>query len=154
MIKTYTAPITHLEDDEVFAFGANEQGFHGGGAAGYASFGATGNLWRSYNYHELPDGWKGKWNVKGKIGPQQGAEGKSFALVTVTRPGARKSIKVDFKPLFECCRRNERYRIFISFLYGIFRKYIFAYCSWAYSKIYTRKICKRSIHPWLYGKNY
>jgi hypothetical protein len=112
MIKTYKAPITHLNDDEVFAFGANEQGFHGGGAAGYASFGVTGNLWRSYNYHELPDGWKGKWNVKGKIGPQQGTEGKSFALVTVTRPGAKKSIKVDFKPLFECCHRNPQWKFY------------------------------------------
>lgn len=105
-MKTHNHTITHLEADEVFVFGANPQGFHGAGAAGFATFGQTGNVWRKCGYDQLPDGHKGRWNVKGRIGPMQGTEGKSFGLVTANRAGAKRSHQIDYKPLFECCERN------------------------------------------------
>lgn len=95
MIKTYKSPKLTLAEDEVFVFGANSQGFHGFGAAGYASFGETSNVWRQHHYHEWVNGAKGKWNEKGKLGPQVGTEGKSYAIPTVTRAGAKRSIPLD-----------------------------------------------------------
>ena len=68
-------------------------GFHGAGAAGFASFGVHGNVWRDFDYDQWPNGKQGKWNVKGVAeGLQEGTEGKSYAIPTVTRPGARRSI--------------------------------------------------------------
>jgi hypothetical protein len=113
-VKTYRGPITTLADAEVFVFGANEQGFHGAGSAGYASFGVHGNRWREFNYATKPHGWKGKWNEKGKTGPQVGTEGKSYGLVTVTRAGARRSLKPDLKSLFKCCERNPSWTFFLA----------------------------------------
>jgi len=97
MIQTYQFPKLTLADDEVFVFGSNsENGFHGAGAAGYASFGEFGNVWRKHEYDKKPNGWKGKWNVKGaSVGPQKGTEGKSYAIPTVTRPGEKRSIPLD-----------------------------------------------------------
>ena len=103
---TYSGNITVLKENEVFVFGANLEGFSGAGSAGYATFGEFGNVWRKYNYDKLPNGTKGKWNVKGKIGPMVGTEGKSYGLPTVTKCGAKRSLEIDFIPLFECCRRN------------------------------------------------
>jgi len=91
--KTHDGRIPKLEDHQVFVFGANQDGFHGAGAAGYASFGVPGNRWREYDYGAKPTGWAGKWNKKGLLGAQQGTEGKSYALVTVTRAGAKRSIQ-------------------------------------------------------------
>ena len=93
MIKTYQSPKLTLAEDEVFQFGSNNDGFHGSGSAGYASFGESGNVWRKYDYASKPNGWKGKWNVKGaSVGPQVGTEGKSYAIPTVTRAGEKRSI--------------------------------------------------------------
>ena len=95
-IPTYSNFITRLQANEVFVFGSNLHGFHGAGSAGYASFGVSGNLWRKYNYNQAEIGWKGKWNVKGiSEGIQYGTEGASYAIPTVTRPGARRSISPD-----------------------------------------------------------
>lgn len=101
MINTYKSPKLTLAEDEVFTFGSNSFGWHGGGAAGYASFnenGAIGGpdaIWRKHEYDKKPNGWKGKWNVKGvPVGPQVGTEGKSYAIPTVTRAGARRSISL------------------------------------------------------------
>jgi hypothetical protein len=93
-IKTYQSPKTVLMDDEVFVFGSNrDMGFHGAGAAGFASFGEFGNVWRKHQYNRRPAGWKGKWNVKGIAeGFQIGTEGKSYAIPTVTIAGAKRSI--------------------------------------------------------------
>lgn len=102
MINTYQSPKLTLAEDEVFVFGSNNFGWHGGGAAGYASFnenGAVGGpdaVWRKHDYADKPNGWKGKWNVKGaSVGPQVGTEGKSYAIPTVTRAGARRSIPLE-----------------------------------------------------------
>lgn len=95
-IKSYEFPITKLEPNEVFVFGSNLSGFHGAGSAGYATFGVFGNVWRSYDYGNIPNGTKGLWNVKGIAeGYQEGTIGKSYAIPTVTRPGAKRSV-----PLF------------------------------------------------------
>ena len=95
-MKFYHGIIKKLLKNEVFVFGSNLHGFHGAGAAGYASFGISGNHWREFNYADKPNGWKGMWNVKGiGKGFQEGTEGKSYALATVTRAGAKKSLTLD-----------------------------------------------------------
>lgn len=92
-MHTYSGYITSLKEDEVFVFGSNLDGFHGAGAAGYASFGEFGNVWRNHDYARKPNGWKGKWNQKGKgQGPQVGTEGKSYAIPTVAKAGAKQSL--------------------------------------------------------------
>lgn len=113
-MNIYTKPITKLKADEVFVFGANLQGFHGAGAAGYATFGITGNKWRDYGYDKLPNGIKGNWTVKGALGLQEGTHGKSYALPTVTRPGARRSLIIDFKPLYECCVEHSSWKFYLA----------------------------------------
>jgi len=91
-VNSYSGAIETLKDDEVFVFGANSEGFSGAGAAGYATFGESGNVWRKYEYDKKPKGWKGRWTEKGKVGPQIGNEGKSYGLVTVTKAGAKRSL--------------------------------------------------------------
>lgn len=95
MLKTYNRNITELKENEVFCYGSNLRGFHGAGAAGYASFNKFGNVWREEKYADKPHGWKGKWNIKGiSEGFQEGEIGKSYAIPTVTNPGAKKSIPI------------------------------------------------------------
>lgn len=95
-MKTYKGLITSLGPNEVFVFGANQLGWHGAGAAGFATFGEPGNVWRKYNYDKWPDGAKGKWNVKGQSrGFMEGTEGISYAIPTVTRCGAKRSISLN-----------------------------------------------------------
>lgn len=91
-IKSYQGLITSLLPNQVFVFGSNIQGFHGAGAAGFASFGKHGNVWRDEAYATKSNGWKGLWNVKGVgEGFQEGTKGKSYAVPTVLRPNARRS---------------------------------------------------------------
>lgn len=83
-IGHYEEFITELEENEVFVFGSNLDGFHGAGSAGFASFNVGGNRWREFKYNEKPRGWLGFWNKKGQgEGPQKGSHGKSYALPTV-----------------------------------------------------------------------
>jgi hypothetical protein len=96
MRGTYKGYITKLSKNEVFVFGSNLDGFHGAGSAGYASFGVAGNHWREYRYDEKPAGWCGKWNVKGCAeGFQCGTEACSYALPTVTKAGAKRSLSIN-----------------------------------------------------------
>lgn len=92
----YSEKITNLGSNQVFVFGSNLLGYHGGGAAGYASFGEfeTSNQYdNQYDYWKQPNGWKGKWNIKGiGEGLQEGTNGKSYALPTVKKAGDRKTI--------------------------------------------------------------
>lgn len=90
--------VTDLRPDEVFVFGSNEQGFHGAGAAGLAMRGDARNTWRDDARFRAvvagrnPDP-RGRWAVFGQgRGFQQGTDGKSYAIATVTRPGARRSV--------------------------------------------------------------
>jgi len=94
-MKTYSGQIYHLEENEVFVFGSNLDGFHGAGAAGYASFLEYGNVWRKYNYDKKPNGWKGAWNIKGVAeGYQEGMLGTSYSLPTVAACGLKKSLSL------------------------------------------------------------
>lgn len=96
MINTYKSPKLTLAEDKVFTFTSNYSGFHGAGSAGFASFGEFGNVWRKYKYDKKENGWKGKWNEKGLAqGPQVGTEGKSYAIPTVTKAGAKRSIPLE-----------------------------------------------------------
>jgi hypothetical protein len=91
--STYSGYVTELKPNQVFVFGSNLDGFHGGGSAGFASFGKAGNTWRAFDYAGKPDGWKGLWNVKGVgEGYQEGTVGRSYALPTVVQAGWRKSM--------------------------------------------------------------
>jgi len=89
-MRVYKGLIKNLTIDDIFVFGSN---FHGAGSAGYASFGVPGNQWRKFEYDKKPNGWKGRWNVKGVgEGLQEGKNGWSYALPTVTKAGAKRSL--------------------------------------------------------------
>lgn len=88
--------IKSLKANEVFVFGANTAGGHGGGTAGLAQRGTT-----SSNYTALPIGTKGKWAEYGIVDKlMHGTEGKSFGIVTKAatisgtslRIGSRRSV--------------------------------------------------------------
>jgi hypothetical protein len=85
--------ITTLKPNEVFVFGANTAGGHGGGTAGLAQRGTT-----SSNYTALPIGTKGKWAEYGVVDKlMQGTEGKSFGIVTKTATISGTSLKIGTK---------------------------------------------------------
>ena len=120
MIKTYQSPKLTLAEDEVFVYGSNADGFSGAGAAGYATFGEFGNVWREYGYQSWPKGTKGKWNVKGvSEGPMLGTEGKSYAIPTVTRAGAKRSIplseiKKSIEKFYEFAKSRPHLKFFVA----------------------------------------
>lgn len=119
-MRSYSEYITELKDDEVFVFTSNLDGFSGAGSAGYASFGEFGNVWRNYDYHLKPDGWKGKWNVKGCAeGIQEGREGKSYALPTVKKAGAKKSlskkqIEENIKKFYNFAEKTPEWKFYVA----------------------------------------
>lgn len=91
--------IKKLESNQVFVFGSNEQGFHGAGAAGFACRGDSRNNWRSDEWFlkaiksANADDRIGKWAVFGVAkGYQEGREGKSYAIVTIKKPGLKRSV--------------------------------------------------------------
>jgi hypothetical protein len=85
--------ITSLKPNEVFVFGANTAGGHGGGTAGLAQRGTT-----SSNYTALPIGTKGKWSEYGIVDKlMQGTEGKSFGIVTKAANISGTSLKIGTK---------------------------------------------------------
>lgn len=120
MINTYKSPKLTLAEDEVFTYGSNADGFNGFGAAGYATFGEFGNVWREYGYQGWPKGTKGKWNVKGvSEGPMLGTEGKSYAIPTVTRAGAKRSIplsevKKSIDKFYEFAKSRPHLKFFVA----------------------------------------
>ena len=120
-MKTYSGEIKSLKSNEIFVFGSNIQGFHGAGAAGYASFGIPGNHWRHFEYDKKPKGWQGMWNVKGiGEGLQKGYSGWSYALPTVTKPGAKRSLsKVqiisNINKLYGECSKNSEFNFLIAY---------------------------------------
>jgi hypothetical protein len=78
--KTYEGDITQLAENQVFVFGANDQGRHGAGAAGVA----MGQNRTLKELKQLTAGTKGKWAVIGEHSRiSTGTEGKSYGLVTV-----------------------------------------------------------------------
>jgi hypothetical protein len=94
--------ITTLKENEVFVFGSNLAGFHGAGSAGLACRGDARNTWRTDPWFLKakisPVGSPariGKWAVFGVArGLQVGTEGMSYAIVTIERPGWKRSISL------------------------------------------------------------
>jgi len=92
--------ITTLDEDEVFVFGANKNGFHGAGSAGQAMRGDARNTWRDdpafLAAKAAPQGDParvGVWAVYGQAsGPMLGHSGKSYGVVTIRRPGEKRSM--------------------------------------------------------------
>ena len=86
--------VATLQPNEVFCFGANSSGFHGAGSAGWAYTGKKGNQYRAGNpLLQQPKGTKGFWAVLGQAqGYQEGTQGRSYAICTITRPGAKRSM--------------------------------------------------------------
>jgi hypothetical protein len=89
--------IAALAPQEVFVFGSNAAGFHGAGSAGWAYTGKPGNQYRANNpLLKRPNGTKGFWAVLGCAkGYQEGTDGRSFAICTITRPGAKRSTPLE-----------------------------------------------------------
>lgn len=120
MRKSYGESVTTLKPNEVFVFGANCQGFHGAGAAGFASFGVSGNRWREFGYDMEPKGWKGKWNIKGQSeGLQEGTEGRSYALPTVWRAGDKRSLTQEeiighIRKMYTCAREHPEWNFLVA----------------------------------------
>jgi hypothetical protein len=86
---TYTGNITSLADNQVFVFGANDQGLHGKGSAAVA-MGEERDL---KAIKALRNGTQGKWTVKGEHSKiTTGTEGKSYPLVTVTGEIGNKTV--------------------------------------------------------------
>lgn len=119
-MKFYEEYIEVLGNDEVFVFGSNLYGFHGAGSAGYASFCRAGNIWREEKYDEKPHGWKGCWNVKGCAeGFQKGTIGKSYAIPTVERAGAKRSrtalaISLSIKSFYAFALSQPKLKFFVA----------------------------------------
>jgi len=85
--------ITTLQPNQVFVFGANTAGGHGGGTAGLAQRGTA-----SSNYTALPTGTKGKWSEYGVVDKlMQGTEGKSFGIVTKAASISGTALKIGSK---------------------------------------------------------
>lgn len=103
----------------VFIFGSNLQGFHGAGTAGYAMRGESANTWRTCPIMQAAikhgPGFKGKLAVFGEAeGLMQGTQGWSYAIPTVTKPGAKRSIPLAtingaVFTLLECMREHPDY---------------------------------------------
>jgi hypothetical protein len=119
-MRHYDGNVTELADNQVFVFGSNLDGFHGAGSAGFASFNVFGNRWREFEYSSKPNGWKGKWNVKGVgEGFQEGTIGKSYALPTVTKAGMKRSrtpteIKTSIKKLYDFAEQNPTWEFLVA----------------------------------------
>lgn len=95
--------ITELKSNQVFVFGANTAGGHGGGTAGLAQRGTT-----SANYTALPTGTIGKWAEYGIVDKlMQGTEGKSFGLVTKDASITGTNLKIGSKRSVPLSRINQ-----------------------------------------------
>jgi len=89
----YFKVISILQPNQVFVFTSNGSGFHGAGSAAFAMFGRSDNCWREMGLGKMPDGTPGLYAIKGCArGFQKGTSGKSYAIQTVIRPGAKRSI--------------------------------------------------------------
>jgi len=108
MNREYTPDlVTSLKPHQVFVFGSNIDGFHGGGAAGYALRGDGGHVnWRDDEWfikivqqgRKAPiESRRGRWAVYGVgRGYQIGVEGNSYAIVTTQRPGYKGFVSLEY----------------------------------------------------------
>ena len=95
----------------VYVFGSNGQGFHGAGQAGWVCRGDSLNNWRTDSWFQAA--MRAAVGSKDRIGKravfgiargfQEGTEGCSYAIQTVTRPGQRRSVSLEeiYKQLVE-----------------------------------------------------
>lgn len=95
---------TEVKRESVYVFGSNLGGFHGAGSAGMAMRGTAAHLgkdgWRSDAHFlramKAPYGHADRMGLRAVYGVaeglQQGTQGLGWAIPTVTRPGARRSI--------------------------------------------------------------
>ena len=91
--------IVNLQNHEVFVMGTNESGFHGAGSAGFAFRNDVSINWRKDKQflsamNSLPGSLEriGKWSIFGQSsGLMQGHEGKSYGIITITKPGQKRS---------------------------------------------------------------
>src|SRR5215207_2445888 len=99
MAELLRALRTILAPNEVFVFGSNRDGFHGAGGAGLACRGDAANTWRQDPWFKRAKDARtgdaariGRWAVFGVAkGFQIGRCGRSYAVQTIERPGARRS---------------------------------------------------------------
>jgi hypothetical protein len=127
MLRITPTTIKYLKQNEVFVFGTNEQGFHGAGAAGQAFRYDNSCNWRQDNFflnasmanaslHERT----GKWAVYGQAkGLMYGREGKSYGIVTIKRPGQKRSLELskintDVQIFTDCAKLNPQYIFFVT----------------------------------------
>lgn len=148
-MKTYVGLITQLKENQVFVFGSNLSGFHGAGAAGFASFGSfNNNEWRNILYYKWPNGKKGKWNIKGIAeGLQEGNEGKSYAIPTISYPGCKRSISLNkisksIDKLYLVAIENPKLDFLVA--YGI-RNGLSGYTSEEMANVFARKYIPENI---------
>lgn len=118
--------ISKLQQNEVFVFGANSEGFHGAGAAATA-FGVVGNWFESGDFLRAKKELKrkqcglqynaqmlvGKWCILGEVGLMKGLEGRSYGIVTTEKPGIQGKVNLSFlknevAKLFECANSNPK----------------------------------------------
>lgn len=139
--------VTKLEKNQVFCFGSNNLGVHGAGSAGFAQYGTTNPSPEqrkvAYNGPKMAQGSSkrvGKWSVLGVgRGYQEGSEGASYAIATVTYPGRRKSIRLSdilaqLKELGEFARQHPELEFLCCVSGG-------GYCGWtvpAFQGMYKR----------------
>lgn len=103
MRKLTPKHIKDLEPNQVFVFGSNSNGFHGAGASGYAFRNNSDYNWRGCKFfiramNSKPGSYDrvGKWAVYGVArGYQEGRKGKSYAIVTIEKPGKKRSIPLE-----------------------------------------------------------
>lgn len=96
--------IEFLPRRHVFVFGSNASGFHGAGSAGFAQRGEAKNNWRDdpeflAAVNSPPGSPKriGRLSIYGQAaGLMQGRIGYSYGIITVTKPGNRRSIPLQF----------------------------------------------------------
>ena len=132
MISTYSSDrVTALEPHEVFVFCSNASGFHGAGSAGFAYTGKPGNQYRAGNPDlRQPNGHLGHWARLGHArGFQRGRRGRSYAIQTVTKPGALRSITLQeirrqAQQLADFAKARPRLRFLLAdFTHGSFNGY-------------------------------
>jgi len=111
--------VTELEDNQIFVFGSNAEGFHGAGSAGQACRGEAKSNWRKDKWFlkaidspEDSEDRVGVWAIYGVArGLQEGRKGLSYAIQTIETPGKQRStslqeILVQFKELGQFAREN------------------------------------------------
>ena len=106
--------IKDLKSNQVFVFGSNMSGFHGAGASGFACRGVTNYNWRGDKWFvdalkspKNSEKRKGKWAVVGVAkGYQEGREGSSYAIITIKKPGLKRSVSLKFieSQIIELCK--------------------------------------------------